>query len=164
MEKKGKFGSDWVEGFAKQAMDLGAGPEQVKELLKTAAQLEQMKDPKFFEGVQSVLEKTAGMDKEALLGKVLKYMSAKPLRAALGTAGLGAAGLGAHNLWNRHVNRGPMDQRMMDLMGMAEQGTISYDDAIGHGRRQYMDQAKRRLKTMGAKDNSDGYSQWYNFG
>jgi len=167
MEKQGKFGSDWVEGFAKAAMAAGANAAQVKHMLKVAGTLEQLRDPDFVEGIAKVAEAN-GMSKEAIFGGLSRLILGKPgagaLRGALGGAGALGAGLGAHELWKRWVGRGAGERRFMDLMDLAEQGKISYEDAIGHGRNIAMRGAEDTLGTMGARRQMDPYGSWYNFG
>lgn len=154
MEKKGKFGSDWIEGFAKEAMDAGAGPEDVKALLKVAVDMELCSDPKFIEGASEAFEKS-GMDKQAGIGSLIL--------AGLGGAGLTAGIGGLSDWWRNNFRRGEMDRRSADIMDMANRGLIDWDEAVGHARNQYINRGNRYLQGMGAQK-QDPYAKWYNFG
>lgn len=118
MENTGKFGATWIEGFTKAAMANGADADTTKQILKVAALIDGMRDPKFMEGFSKVAE-AAGIKPEDLVTNAL-------LKEAQGAGKLITKLMGGADDLTRLMGR--KMPRKVNLSGFADDASRIVDD------------------------------------
>ena len=109
-----KLSKEWLEGFAKEAMDMGLSSDQAAELLKVAATQEVAQDPNFKAGYSEVMQKTAGPIGK-LLGELGSHLFSAVKAHPFQALGIGALGKwGWDNYVDPYINQTPEQRRMKE--------------------------------------------------
>ena len=139
-----KHSNEWIEGFAKEAMEMGLTSEQASELLKVASMQTVANDPSFVQGYTEEMQKHASV--WTALGELgthlLGGIKAHPFQA-LGTAALGKWGW--DNYIDPYINQ-TADQRLMKENLMNRKGN-DFTQALQEQANRRQQETANRYKT-----------------